>query len=238
MFSKKVFFGTSKCKTFRNVLKIERFWNIRNLFGFEMFINDKLKNRSMAGSIMHDVLDFLDVIGMFDVILPFLLIYVIVFALLERTAILGYDKIDKDTKIPKKNLNAIFAFASAFFAILSEKVVSAMNSAIGPIMLVLLIIVLFMLLISSFRSKDGIEELGKGQKKAVVAIILVVIILISLNSIKTDDGDTWLESGWDYVSDHTNTGFVGAVLLLLGMGGFMIWIGSDKKPEKKDEDDD
>lgn len=56
----------------------------------------------MADSIMHDVLGFLDTIGMFDVILPFLLIYVIVFALLERTMILGYDKIDK-MLVPKKS---------------------------------------------------------------------------------------------------------------------------------------
>lgn len=185
----------------------------------------------MVGSIMHDVLGFLETIGMFDVILPFLLIYVIVFALMERTGILGYDQIDKDgTKIPKKNLNAIFAFASAFFAILSEQVVSAMNSAIGPIMLLLLIIVLFMLLISSFRSEDGIEELKPLQRTVITIVIGITIILIGLNSIKSSGGDSWLEIGWSYVTANTNAGFVGSIVLLIGIGAFVAWIGKDPKP--------
>lgn len=110
-----------------------------------------------------------------------------------------------------------------------------MNSAIGPIMLLMLIIILFMLLISSFKTEQGMEELGSLQKGAISIVILIIIILISLNSIEADDGDTWLETSWDYISDNTNTGFVGAIFLLVGMGAFIMWIGHDKVPktEKK-----
>ncbi len=185
----------------------------------------------MADSAMSEVLVFLDKIGMFDVILPFLLIYVMIFALLEKTKILGSDMFEGKA-YSKKNLNAIFAFACGFFAILSEKVVSAMNEAIGPIMLVLLIIVLFMLLYSSFKKDEGMEELGPLQKKVIFGIIFVTIILITLNSLHTENGDTWLEYSWDYITANTNAGFVGAIALLLGIAGFILWIGKDESGGK------
>ena len=182
---------------------------------------------------MNGVLEFLETIGLFSVILPFLLIYVIVFALLEKTMILGVDKIDKDVSIPKKNLNAIFAFSVAFFAILSQQVVSAMNAAIGPIMLVLLLIVLFMMLISAFKKDDGVEELSKTQKKIFFWTVLISIISIALYSIKTDDGTPWLIYIWDYLTSSANASFVGAIVLLIGFGIFMFWI---TKPVKEGTD--
>ena len=188
----------------------------------------------MAEPIMDGVLTFLESIGLFSVILPFLLIYVIVFALLEKTMILGVDQIDKDTKIPKKNLNAIFAFSTAFFAILSQQVVSAMNEAIGPIMLVLLIIVLFMMLRGAYKKDDGIEDLTKTQKTIAFWTILITIIMIVLNSIKTDSGQTWLDYIWDYLTSSTNVAFVGAIALLIGFGIFMYWITKDPKKEESD----
>ena len=56
-----------------------------------------------------EVIDFFDTIGVFDVVLPFLLVFTIVFALLERTKVFGVETID-GKHYTKKNLNSVAAF--------------------------------------------------------------------------------------------------------------------------------
>jgi len=61
-------------------------------------------------------------IGLFDVILPFVLFYTIVFALLQRNAVLG----TKNGK-PRTRINAMVAFVTAFFGIISLRVINITN---------------------------------------------------------------------------------------------------------------
>lgn len=189
-------------------------------------------------SMMESTLEFLDTIGIFNVVLPFLMIYVMMFALLERTKIFGVEKVDyegKTLEVTRKNLNAIFAFAVAFFAILSSQVVSAIQRSIGPIMVLLVIIVLFILLVSIFKKDDGQHEFSKMQIGIFIIIIFVSIALILFNAIQSD-GQTWLEIAWDFVSANTNSGFVGAIVLLLIAAGLIYWIGRTPTPAKSKED--
>lgn len=187
-------------------------------------------------SALNDALGFLDTMGLFDVILPFLMIYVMVFALMERTKIFGTDKVGDDY-VPKKNLNAMFAFAVAFFTILSAKVVGTISRAIGPIMIFLVSIVLFLMLASVFRKEEEgySETLSDGAKRALTVFIMVVIALIFMGSITNDKGQTWLDAGWNYITTATNSGHVGAGILLLLVVGLMWWIGkapAEPKPKK------
>jgi hypothetical protein len=187
-------------------------------------------------SVMKDALGFLDNFGMFDVILPFLMIYVMVFALLERTKIFGTEKVGGE-EVTKKNLNAIFAFVVAFFTIISARVVTTINRAIGPIMVLLVSIILFLMLASVFQSQDDNYKntLSKRGKKAFAVFIFVVIGLIFLGSITNDKGETWLNAGWDYITSATNTGHVGAVILLILVMGLIMWVGKDtKEPTEED----
>ena len=107
-------------------------------------------------SFLSDALGFLGRFGFFDVLLPFLLIYVMVFAILERTRIFGTEDAGK-TKAPRSNLNALFAFSIALIAVVSSRVVSTLNSAIGPIMILLVLVVLFLMIVSVFKKDDGIS---------------------------------------------------------------------------------
>ena len=56
----------------------------------------------MATSAFRGVIEFLGDMGVYDVILPFLLVFTIVFAILEKTKILGTAKEGGET-IGKKN---------------------------------------------------------------------------------------------------------------------------------------
>ncbi|MBW2999610.1 hypothetical protein KY339_02955, partial [Candidatus Woesearchaeota archaeon] len=57
-------------------------------------------------TVFRGALDFFAEIGVYDVVLPFLLVFTIVFAVLEKTRILGVEKV-RDHEYSKKPLNAV-----------------------------------------------------------------------------------------------------------------------------------
>ena len=107
---------------------------------------------------------FLEQIGVYDVVLPFLLTFTLVFALLEKTKILGVQKdpysSDK-TMHPKKNLNSMVAFVIAFLVIASSQLVAIINEALANFVLLLLLIVCFLVLMGTFYSEKE-EVVLKG----------------------------------------------------------------------------
>ena len=71
-------------------------------------------------------IEFFREFGLFDIVLPFLLIFAIVFAVLEKTRILGVNKVG-DEEIPNKNLNAMVAFVLAMIVVAAANIVSVIN---------------------------------------------------------------------------------------------------------------
>jgi hypothetical protein len=64
-------------------------------------------------------------VGIVDVILPFIIVFAIVFGILEKTLIFG----KRDDK-PKTNINAIVAFCMAFIFVASLNLVNLMSTMI------------------------------------------------------------------------------------------------------------
>ncbi len=95
------------------------------------------------------VIEFFDTIGLFDVVLPFLLVFTIVFAILEKTKVLGMEEIE-GKKYTKKNLNAIAAFVMAFLVVASSQLVEIITKVSANAVVVLFLSVLFLLLVGSF----------------------------------------------------------------------------------------
>lgn len=89
-----------------------------------------------------EVIEFFDSIGLFDVVLPFLLVFTIVFALLERTKVLGVEEIE-GKKYPKKNLNSVAAFVIAFLVIASSRLVEIITTVSSQFVVLLFGVVLF-----------------------------------------------------------------------------------------------
>ena len=58
----------------------------------------------MAETVLGGAVDFLQDFGFFDVVLPFLLVFTLVFGILEKTKIFGTEKVG-DKEYPKKNIN-------------------------------------------------------------------------------------------------------------------------------------
>ena len=122
-----------------------------------------------------DAIIELENMGLTDVILPFLLIFVIVFAILQRVEILGQGK---------KNLNTVLALIIGLTVIIPHVTgnypgnadpVEILNSALPSISLVLVAILMFFILVGAL----GVDTFGLGgdTAKTGVGIFAIAVVL-------------------------------------------------------------
>jgi uncharacterized membrane protein YfcA len=162
-------------------------------------------------------LDFLKDFGFFEVILPFLLVFTLVFAILEKTKLFGEENV-KGEKYPRKNIDAMIAFVIAFFVIAATNVVGIIKEAMPKISLILVILISFMLLAGSFMGDKQFNfEENKVFKWFLILVIFVGILLIFLSSIKPEgSNESWLETFWNYISSGYESGpIIGTVILII-----------------------
>ncbi len=187
---------------------------------------------SLMVSPLVNAIDFLKEFGLFDVVLPFLLVFAIVFALLEKTRILGVEKI-KGEEIPKKNLNATVAFVVALLVVSTNKIVTALNEALPNVVLLLVVIVSFLVLVGTFY-KEGEFDFSKNEGWVAFFIFLsfVVILVIFAASIKVASGKSWLDVGLLWLAENISgpvvTTIIFVILAVLG-----VWLVAFRKPGEK-----
>jgi len=185
-------------------------------------------------SAFRNVIEFFEEIGLYDVVLPFLLVFTIVFAILEKTRVFGTDTID-GKQYPKKNLNSITAFVIAFFVIASSKLVEIITTVSSYTVLLLMLSVLFLLLVGSFM-KEGEGVFLQGNWNYFFMILMFVgIVLIFIYALG------WWDSIWDFFQFQTGGEVVGSLILIVIIVLFIWYIvkgephkeGTAKKEESK-----
>ena len=87
----------------------------------------------MASPLQNSI-EFFREFGLFDVVLPFLLVFTIIFAILEKTRILGTVKIKGD-EVPNKNLNSMVSFVVALLTVATANVVRTINESLPNVVL-------------------------------------------------------------------------------------------------------
>jgi hypothetical protein len=184
-----------------------------------------LFNKNMA-STFRDAISFLDNLGIYDVVLPFLLVFTTIYAILEKSKIFGVEKVG-DVEITRKNLNSMFAFVVAFFVVASTQLVAAINEAVANIALLLLLGVCFLLLVGTFHTGKDEFKLQNTYISIFTIIMFVGTLLIFLHAIKTKDGTPWLVYAWEWIVDHIDSGAFGALVLTLFMILMMVYITSE-----------
>lgn len=176
------------------------------------------------------MIEFLDKIGIYDVILPFLLVFTAVFAILEKTKILGMEKVD-GKEYTRKNQNSMIAFVISFLVVASSEIVRTINEAMANIVLLLLLSITFMMLVGSLHTGDKEFALDKTWRNVFYGIFFVGIIGIFLHAIRYND-QPFLEWAWDYLQNNWGTNWFGSLILISIIIGFMVFITKD--PSKKD----
>lgn len=174
-----------------------------------------------------EIINFFDNIGIFDVVLPFLLVFTIVFALLERTKVFGVEDIE-GKKYTKKNLNSVAAFVIAFLVVASSRLVEIITKVSSNFVVLLFLVVLFLLLVGSFfqEKPEGVFLEG-GWKTAFMVIVFIVLIFIFLDALDL------LEDTFGFLSGSSRGEVIGSVFLLILVVMFVVYVTQDRKVDKK-----
>jgi hypothetical protein len=170
------------------------------------------------------ILQFFEKIGVYDVVLPFLLVFSIVFAILEKTKVLGVEKIE-NKEYTKKNLNAMVAFVVSFLVIASSRLVQIITTVSAQVVVLLMASVLFLLLVGSFFKEGSGVFLEGGWRVFFMWIMFIGILLIFMNALG------WLENFWGWVSAGSGGYAAGSIILIIIVIFFMWFVV--KTPEGK-----
>lgn len=184
-------------------------------------------------SVLRNALDFLGEFGIFDVVLPFLLVFAVVFGILEKTRLFGEEKLGEHS-YPKKNLDAIVALVFAMLVVAATKIVGVINDALPKISLLIVVSLSFLLMIGIFMSSENplFENLKGGWTVFLMILMFVAVILIFLSSIPADENQSWLEYALKYVTNYWDGTVVGSIILLIVVIGAIVYITSGKEKGK------
>lgn len=173
-------------------------------------------------SVLANTIEFFHKFGMFDIVLPFLLVFTIVFAILEKTRVLGEEKGE-----PRKNLNSMVAFVIGLIFISIIRLVEVINQALPEVALVLIIAVSLLMLVGLFWGTSEVK-LEVGWQKGLVFIIAFFVVLgIFFNAIG------WLDKIVGYAEMNWNETVIPTLIFFVIIIGAIFYIVGGQKEGKK-----
>ncbi|MBW3013453.1 hypothetical protein KY340_04595, partial [Candidatus Woesearchaeota archaeon] len=146
-----------------------------------------------------DAVRRLNEIGVYDVVLPFILIFVIIFAALQKTRVLGTEEIEGH-KYGKKNLNLVIAVCIAGMAVIPHvvyndsdltngklggalaglpDVVEIMNHSLPSISVWIVGILMLLLILGLFGGKFEVMKTPLATWVTIAAVIIIGYIFLA-----------------------------------------------------------
>ena len=168
----------------------------------------------------------LDRYGLTDVLLPFLLIFVIIFAILQKTRILGEGK---------KNLNVVVALVVGLLVVIPHVTgrfpanadpVIIINDALPQVSLVLVAIIFLLIMIGVFGQEHVFLGVAMPGWIAFFSFIVIVIIFGGAAGWWSGQFGTTLEQFF-------GTEGIAVVIMLLVFGIIIAWITSESKEREE-----
>ncbi len=182
-------------------------------------------------SPLEQAIDFLKELGFFDVVLPFLLIFTLIFAILEKTRIFGEVEVE-GRKYAKKNINAMIAFVIALLFVASKELVNIVNVSLPMVVLILILLLSFMMLFG-FLIKEGWGGFERGVWQGILSISgFAGIVLIFLYAMKW-----WPFSGGAFSSGWVTGPVFISIILISAIIATILFITIPWGPPRKKEDE-
>jgi len=157
-------------------------------------------------------ISFLDTLGVFEILLPFILVFTVFYAILERTEVLT-----KSTS-SSKSLNSMVAFVTAFIFVASTRLVAMLSEVLAYIVLLVflglsLIIVTGVVFVRPDKTKHFLPE---PFDKIFFGIVFVGVCAIFLYAWKLPGNEEpALFYAWRIISMNMSAGGSGAVSALI-----------------------
>lgn len=118
---------------------------------------------------------FMDKIGLMNVILPFLIVFAVVFGLLEKTKVFGQDAASN------RKLNLLIAFVLGFGVVTLQSVVAKMNQFLYFSGLFVVFVFLFQLVLSTILPNFS-------ENKIIIPIFIISFVVLLLKVFKINIG--------------------------------------------------
>ncbi len=144
----------------------------------------------MVAPLFQGYTQFLSDVGFQDVVLPFFLIFIVVFAVLQKTHPLG----------KRKSMNVVFALVVSLLVVIPHvthtyqgyDVVAALNTAIPQVSYWIVLGIMFLVLLGTFGISLNFGENGSehGLRSFVIWSSLLIVLAIFAQSAN------WLHWGW------------------------------------------
>src|SRR3989344_4712555 len=161
-------------------------------------------------------MDYMADLGIFEIALPFLLIFTIVFAMLQKSKILG----------PKaKNFNVVIALVIGILVVRNEKLVALLNSFLPNVSMFIVIFLMLLLLIAVFLKEDY-----KGWGNNIMAVAGIFSVLAIIWSLSVDYiGDRFQLPGWLTNLDSRTK----SMIIFVAIFVIIIWLVTKEDKEKE-----
>lgn len=152
-------------------------------------------------------------------VLPFILIFTIVFAILQKSSILGKDK---------KQIDALVGIVFGLITITFARAVGIINQLLPFLAVAVVMILVFLILIAVFHKEDKEFKLDDKFKTAIMWLSFIAVAIAGLI----------FTGAWDYLASkftgaNSSSLVTNVVFIVIIIGGFLIvWFGDKEK--KKD----
>lgn len=168
------------------------------------------------------VIENLKDIGFYDVFLPFILVYVIVLGVLEKSGI--FQKSDSDKQ--SRSINMVIAFVFGLFVVASIQTVKYIQSLIINIVVFIVFILVVLILMGFIFGKDYFKHLFEGAdgkvKKPIIWAVAGIVLAVATSILFMILGI------WDWVGDRIGGSSFGidwtSTLIILGIIGVLVWV--------------
>lgn len=152
------------------------------------------------GSIVSD----LESAGFYEVLLPFMLVFTLIFGILEKINIFGQES---------HKLNVVIALVAGFLIVRETALVGLINRFLPNVSMFVIIIIGFLIVLGIFGIKS--DNWGGGLL-FVFVIVAVVGVIWGIKSAAEQEGVQWLPIWLDITErDLEIIGFVGAALVVM-----------------------
>jgi len=177
-------------------------------------------------------------LGFFNVILPFLLVYAVMYGILSKYKILGDPFAEGDKGNVTRSLISIVSAATGFFIVGSANVVLSLRTLIPYIVLFLLTVFFLILAISPFlqrEEKSGEIQIGNRTRiilltSAIIIFTLIIIFILGLyNYIASAASSAATSSVLSSLQP-----FIETIVILVVMFGIAYWAIKPSKGQKSE----
>lgn len=131
---------------------------------------------------LSDMIKGLESMGFYAVLLPFLLIFTILFAILQKIKLFGTDS---------KNINIIVAVVIAFFVVRVPSIIATINMFLPKVSMIVLFLLMFLLIIGIFGASG--EGISGGWFFVAMAVSMGGLIWAITSSIPGISLPSWLK---------------------------------------------